>query len=195
MSTSPVMPQAAGKKKDVPPPVGADSIHPWLCGQVAGLLMALVNVGWVFTSGWGMINDILPAQQIVEGMVVQAAEMMQLSASRLSKLWVTEAKQRLAANPTPKNQELWLPPLVDCFLLRLQICNFEGVGIQILEKMILVCAIPSTNCGPSKIYTLDKFWVFLSPILLSYFVFPIPRILFAKNLCCELFSTRDISTC
>eukprot|EP00490_Sorites_sp_Unknown_P007510 CAMPEP_0114679904 /NCGR_PEP_ID=MMETSP0191-20121206/53451_1 /TAXON_ID=126664 /ORGANISM="Sorites sp." /LENGTH=84 /DNA_ID=CAMNT_0001955867 /DNA_START=43 /DNA_END=294 /DNA_ORIENTATION=+ len=44
--------QAQGNKKDVPPPVGADSIHPWLCGQVAG-----------------MINDILPAKTIVENMV------------------------------------------------------------------------------------------------------------------------------
>lgn len=59
--------KAKGNKKDVPVPVGADAIHPWLCGQVAG-----------------MINDILPAKTIVENMVLQAAEMMHQNAARLT---------------------------------------------------------------------------------------------------------------
>ncbi|CAK9032994.1 unnamed protein product [Durusdinium trenchii] len=56
-----------GKKQDVPTPVGADAIHPWLCGQVAG-----------------MIKDILPAKTIVENMVVEAAEMLQKNATCVS---------------------------------------------------------------------------------------------------------------
>eukprot|EP00931_Biecheleriopsis_adriatica_P056009 TRINITY_DN331_c0_g1_i1.p1 TRINITY_DN331_c0_g1~~TRINITY_DN331_c0_g1_i1.p1 ORF type:complete len:368 (-),score=84.74 TRINITY_DN331_c0_g1_i1:289-1392(-) len=51
--------KAKGEKKDVPNPPGMDDAHPWLCGQVAGA-----------------INDILPAQTIVEKMVEEAATLI-----------------------------------------------------------------------------------------------------------------------
>ena len=47
-------------------PVGMEAIHPWLCGQVAG-----------------MITDILPAKSIVENMVLEAAEMMRTNNARV----------------------------------------------------------------------------------------------------------------
>eukprot|EP00438_Fugacium_kawagutii_P016298 Skav208501 [mRNA] locus=scaffold1658:75169:83497:- [translate_table: standard] len=76
--------QAKGEKKDVPPPVGADAIHPWLSGQVAGAWAAL---GWTM---WGIGSPRAGCPGVVlwclsvENMVVEAAEMMKQNASRLS---------------------------------------------------------------------------------------------------------------
>eukprot|EP00440_Ansanella_granifera_P014207 gb/GFBE01015442.1/.p1 GENE.gb/GFBE01015442.1/~~gb/GFBE01015442.1/.p1 ORF type:complete len:368 (+),score=88.79 gb/GFBE01015442.1/:1-1104(+) len=56
-----------GEKADVPVPVGLESAHPWLCGQVAGA-----------------IHDILPAQTIVEKMVEDAAALIKASNARIS---------------------------------------------------------------------------------------------------------------
>jgi len=59
-----------GELKDVPAPVGIEKAHPWLCGQVAGA-----------------IHEVLPAQQIVESMVEDAAKMLQINSSRIT--WPT----------------------------------------------------------------------------------------------------------
>eukprot|EP00437_Effrenium_voratum_P016565 CAMPEP_0181456366 /NCGR_PEP_ID=MMETSP1110-20121109/31237_1 /TAXON_ID=174948 /ORGANISM="Symbiodinium sp., Strain CCMP421" /LENGTH=367 /DNA_ID=CAMNT_0023580781 /DNA_START=52 /DNA_END=1155 /DNA_ORIENTATION=- len=59
--------KAKGLKADVNPPVGLDEGHPWLCGQVAG-----------------MIYDVLPAQTIVEKMVDDAAAILKAQSARVS---------------------------------------------------------------------------------------------------------------
>jgi len=62
-----------GKHQDVPVPVGLESGHPWLCGQVAG-----------------MITDVLPAKTIVDQMVEQAATMLQANSAKVS--WPAQSR-------------------------------------------------------------------------------------------------------
>mmetsp|Transcript_14476 Transcript_14476/g.36618 ORF Transcript_14476/g.36618 Transcript_14476/m.36618 type:complete len:368 (-) Transcript_14476:210-1313(-) len=62
--------KSKGELKDVPAPVGIEKSHPWLSGQVAGA-----------------IHDILPAQQIVESMIEDAAKMFQMNSSKVT--WPT----------------------------------------------------------------------------------------------------------
>ncbi|CAE7288777.1 unnamed protein product, partial [Symbiodinium microadriaticum] len=62
-----------GKHQDVPVPVGLESGHPWLCGQVAG-----------------MITEVLPAKTIVDQMVEQAATMLQANSAKVS--WPAQSR-------------------------------------------------------------------------------------------------------
>eukprot|EP00932_Pfiesteria_piscicida_P019051 SRR837773.5886.p3 GENE.SRR837773.5886~~SRR837773.5886.p3 ORF type:complete len:189 (-),score=72.48 SRR837773.5886:67-633(-) len=56
-----------GEMQDAPIPVGIEKAHPWLCGQVAGA-----------------IHEVLPARDIVEGMVGNAAAMLRRLSGQVS---------------------------------------------------------------------------------------------------------------
>lgn len=59
--------KAKGELPEAPLPYGIEKAHPWLCGQVAGA-----------------INDVLPARQIVESMIEEAAQMMQANSAKVA---------------------------------------------------------------------------------------------------------------
>lgn len=59
--------KSRGELKDVAAPVGIESAHPWLCGQVAGA-----------------IAEVLPARKIVESMVADAVAILQENVAKVS---------------------------------------------------------------------------------------------------------------